>query len=470
MQTSSIPNCMFPRTDVQEHLWGWKWRSSYWFVTFVVWLGIIVDSLSLALCIPVVPFQLKALGYTDVASLTGWLIFAYGGSNIMTSVPIAIWSEAYGTRKLPYSIGILSLIVSQIMFMEAPSYWVMCLARCLQGAASAARMVIGPAAMCDQSPSKVVGRQLGIVLSGAPVGLLLGTPIAGLLYTHFGFRGPFVFSSIAALPILALWLLIIPIPLESEREGRTTASSGEVQNKASPVKVLHLMLQSPRIVAGMCLAFIHGMLDNFMQPIVPSHLNSVWGLNVSQVGLVFLAPTISGFIAVLLSGWLADRRGVSVVIIITSALAIPWFVILSIARYFSLFIVVNFCAFFFGSGVLSPLLAEFASASRSIDGVGYAHVYGALYWAFGIGLTVGPVLTGQMYDNLADGWMDICLMAAGLHACGIVAFSIIGQHVQSAYEERDGIGQSEFWLQIQDSQLDARNLAKEQGVRNGQQY
>ncbi|KAK0457169.1 uncharacterized protein EV420DRAFT_543082 [Desarmillaria tabescens] len=147
MQTSSVPNCMFPRSDVQEHLWGWRWRSSYWFVTFVVWLGVIVDSLSLALCIPVVPFQPKALGYTDVASLTGWIIFAYGGSNVMTSVPIAIWSEAYGTRKLPYSIGILSLIVSQIMFMEAPSYWVMCLAQCLQGAGSAARMVIGPAAI-----------------------------------------------------------------------------------------------------------------------------------------------------------------------------------------------------------------------------------------------------------------------------------------------------------------------------------
>ncbi|KAK0457176.1 major facilitator superfamily domain-containing protein [Desarmillaria tabescens] len=431
---------MFLHTGVQEHLWGWKWRSSHCIVTFVIWLGIIVDSLSLALCIPVVPFQLKALGYTDAASLTGWLFFAYGGSNVITSALIVIWSEAYDTRKLPYSIGILSLIVSQIMFMEAPSYWVMCLARCLQGAASAARMVIGPAAMA--TGHCIVGRSCWVRISpffflneaSSIFSLLLGTPIAGLLYTHFGFRGPFVFSSIAALPILALWLLIIPvryasaplcfadrsdeIPLESEREGRTTASSGEVQNKASPVKVLHLMLQSPRIVAGMCLAFIHGMLDNFMQPIVPSHLNSVWGLNVSQVGLVFLAPTIS---AVLLSGWLADRRGVSVVIVITSALAIPWFVILSIARYLSFFIVVYFCAFFFGSGVLSPILAEFASTSRSIDGVGCK-------WFIGYFLVVLSPIDQDMYDNLADGWMDICLMAAGLHVCGMVmTFFYIGE-------------------------------------------
>ncbi len=39
--------------------------------------GTAVDVFVFALSIPVVPFQLKALGYKDVASLTGWLMFAY---------------------------------------------------------------------------------------------------------------------------------------------------------------------------------------------------------------------------------------------------------------------------------------------------------------------------------------------------------------------------------------------------------
>ncbi|KAG7443316.1 uncharacterized protein BT62DRAFT_935257 [Guyanagaster necrorhizus] len=50
------------------------------------------------------------------------------------AIPIAVWSEGYNARKAPYVAGVLILIASQIMFMEAPSYWLTCLAQCLQGA------------------------------------------------------------------------------------------------------------------------------------------------------------------------------------------------------------------------------------------------------------------------------------------------------------------------------------------------
>ncbi|KAK0237135.1 major facilitator superfamily domain-containing protein [Armillaria nabsnona] len=410
--------------------------------------GVVVDSLTFSTVILVVPFQLKALGYTHVASLTGWLVFAGGVGEVIGSLPIAMWSEAHDTRKSPSVAGILMVIISQVMFMEAPSYWVMCLARCLHGIGSAARMVIGPAVVCDQSPSSVVGRQLGIALSGVTVGLLLGSPIGGPLYSHFGFRGPFVFNVIAVLPVLTLWLLIVQvryvpgspssanrsdeIPLESERRGsndmETTVTSDRVQNKTSFVKVLRLMLQSPRAVTAFCIVFVHGMLDVLLQPVIPSHLNSIWGLNVSQVGLVFLASTIPAVLAVLLSGWLADRRGVSVVVVITSTVAMVWFVILSMAEHLSLFVIAYFFASFFGNGVLAPLLAEFASISRSIDGVGHPHVYGALYLAFGIGTTIRPALSGQMYDNISKGWIAVCLMAVRLHAlCAVVTFFYIGE-------------------------------------------
>ncbi|SJL11078.1 uncharacterized protein ARMOST_14479 [Armillaria ostoyae] len=421
-------------------------------LTFRSKTGVLIDSLAFSMLILVVPFQLKALGYMHVASLTGWIVFAGGVGEVIGSLPIAMWSEAHDTRKSPYVAGILMVIISQVMFMEAPSYWVMCLARCLQGIGSAARMVIGPAVVCDQSPSQVVGRQLGIALSGVTVGsefcFLDRQLIGGPLYSHFGFRGPFVFGVIAVFPVLALWLLIVQvryvpgspssadrsdeIPLESERRGSndmgTTVISDQVQNNISSVKVLRLMLQSPRAVTAFCIVFIHGMLDVLLQPVIPSHLNGIWGLNVSQVGLVFLASTIPAVFAVLLSGWLADRRGVSVVVVITSTIAMAWFVILSMAEHLSLFIIVYFFASFFGTGVLAPLLAEFASISRGIDGVGYAHVYGALYLALGVGTTIGPALSGQMYDNISKGWMAICLMAVGLHAlCAVVTFFYIGE-------------------------------------------
>ena len=75
---------------------GLKWRSGYWYVTFVVWLGtsafqisgsfethyriflgIAVDLVAYSVVIPVLPFHLEAMGHKNVSSLTGYLLFAY---------------------------------------------------------------------------------------------------------------------------------------------------------------------------------------------------------------------------------------------------------------------------------------------------------------------------------------------------------------------------------------------------------
>ncbi len=75
--------------------WGLEWRSSTWFVTFVVGQGVLVDLLVYSLIIPgpfqricpmnasidrkhsVIPFRLQAVGYDEVPVKTGWLVAAF---------------------------------------------------------------------------------------------------------------------------------------------------------------------------------------------------------------------------------------------------------------------------------------------------------------------------------------------------------------------------------------------------------
>ncbi|KAK0216213.1 MFS general substrate transporter [Armillaria fumosa] len=442
MWTLSLLNCMFPRTDVQECPWGWKWRSSYWFVTFVMWLGTVVDVLIFALSIPVVPFQLKALGYKDVASLTGWLMFAYSAGIVISSVPIAIWSEVYDTRKIPYVAGVLTLIVSQIMFMEAPCYWVMCLARCLQGIGVVTRLVVGLAILCKRSPSKVVGRQIGITLSGGSLGMLFGTPIGGPLYARFGFRGPFIFGIIVSLPDLVFRLLVIgergayrpglssSDRMPSEAKGLSNETVQSETTKVSFARGFRLLLRSHRALGAACvtamISFVILMLESMLTPVLPSHLNSVWGLDASKVGLVLLASVIPSIFAPPISGWFADRLGVSAVIIATLIFAMPRYITLILDGHLSLFITVY--AFFFISGLATSVSTEFASIARATEGIGYVHVYALSNLAYGIGASVGPVVGGQMYDYIAKGWMAICFTIVGLLSlCVAATFLFIGE-------------------------------------------
>lgn len=56
-------------------------------------------------------------------------------------------SERYDSRRMPLIIGLVALLASQIMLMEAPVYWLMCLARVLQGISSSVVWVVGLALM-----------------------------------------------------------------------------------------------------------------------------------------------------------------------------------------------------------------------------------------------------------------------------------------------------------------------------------
>lgn len=59
------------------------------------------------------------------------------------TIPIAVFSERYNARRTPLIAGLLILIGSQIMLMEAPNYPVMCIARILQGVGSSMVWVVG---------------------------------------------------------------------------------------------------------------------------------------------------------------------------------------------------------------------------------------------------------------------------------------------------------------------------------------
>lgn len=82
-------------------------RSSTWFIAFTVGWAILVDMSSYSLVVPVVPFRLEALGYSDVSGKTGWLVAAYAAGLIAAS-PLAVWIGAeYKNRQVPLTLGLL---------------------------------------------------------------------------------------------------------------------------------------------------------------------------------------------------------------------------------------------------------------------------------------------------------------------------------------------------------------------------
>jgi len=351
--------------------------------------------------------------------------------------------------------------------MEAPNYAVMVLARVLQGVSSSTIWIVGLALLCDTVPEKRVGQQLGIAAMGLTLGVLCAPPIGGLLFQHFGFRGPFIFDIIITFVDLIGRLLVIerkdalkwrvdpgavvshvsqeaqtapdaiepPIVNSGEEKIETHSPAPVVQptdvpldinngtqqpTRISSMKVLKLMFRSCRTTAGLAVVTIYAIAFTIFEPTLPLRLQDVWNFNSSKVGLVYLlcaAPTV---ISSPLSGWISDRFGVEWITALSILLAIPWYLILIIKSHLAIFLVALAMTNFFLSSMISPLISELASITRSIDGVGYAHVYGAFNLAFGVGSTVGPLTAGQIYDHTKAGWIIICCIGAGLMSLALL--------------------------------------------------
>jgi len=109
-------------------------------------------------------------------------------------------------------------------------------------------------------------------------------------------------------------------------------------------------------------------------------------------------------------------------------LGIPWWGVITLQASLPRFLSVFAFETLFTSGLVSPLTAELAAVSRSIEGVGYAHVYGSFNLAYGIGTSVGPVVCGQIYDTVRKGWTVISLLTLGqLVVCLLLSVSFTGE-------------------------------------------
>ncbi|KAI0318746.1 major facilitator superfamily domain-containing protein [Amylostereum chailletii] len=417
--------------------WGLRWRASVWFITLGLLLGITTDLVVYSILIPVLPFHLEDLGYSGVSALVGYLLFAYSGGLSFSTPPIAWVSERYNSRKIPLMLGLIALAGSQIMMMEAPAYWVMALARVLQGISSSVVWTAGLALLCDTTPEKYVGQQLGLAMTGLSLGQLVGPPVGGALFNRFGFRGPCIFGVIMTMVDLLGRLLLVerkeaikwgfdPAAVLEDHVDEERASSDRISSTGppmetlpapplgsvprnialSPLAVVMKLARSPRALTALTATLLWGLVYSAQEPALPLHLQDVWGLQSAQVGLVYVAAVVPALFSSPAAGWWADHKGTEWITLFSLILALPWWCLLIVEKQLALFVAAFAMENLFTAALVAPLTTELASVARDIPGVGYAHVYGAFNLAYGLGSTV--------YNHIQRGWMTLVLISVGL--------------------------------------------------------
>ncbi|KAI9231643.1 MAG: major facilitator superfamily domain-containing protein, partial [Podila humilis] len=111
-----------------------RFRSSNFFLSFTIGLAVFVDLLCYGIIMPLTPFIVEKLGLKSTAN--GALIACYAVGLLVASPIAGIISDKLANRRIPMIIGLVALLLSMVLFMEAMDhFWVLLLSRFAAGLA-----------------------------------------------------------------------------------------------------------------------------------------------------------------------------------------------------------------------------------------------------------------------------------------------------------------------------------------------
>jgi MFS transporter, DHA1 family, solute carrier family 18 (vesicular amine transporter), member 1/2 len=360
---------------------------------FVTALAFHVDMLLYYLLVPLLPRYARELDLNPMK--IGILFGSYAVALLLATFPVAILTDRYG-RRAPMLWGLAGLAATTLVFAVSKQYWLLVLARFLQGAAGAATWLPGMALLADHFPAESRGRAMGTAFAAANLGALIGPPLSGFLDQHAGPSAPFLFGACLVALDAAGRVFLLPAA-EPDRGQRL------------PFRQL---LSNPviRLFAG-AIALGSGLWA-LLESTLPLDMDHRLGLSASQIGLCFAATALAHAFTSPQMGQLSDRIGrvkvlrmglvlVLVLLPLPVLLPKPWMVVLAMMALGSA-----------ASFIMSPCSPAVADQVERQGSQSFASAFSILNLAYSVGLMIGPLLGGALVQGvglpLALGFCGLC--------------------------------------------------------------
>jgi MFS transporter, DHA1 family, solute carrier family 18 (vesicular amine transporter), member 1/2 len=364
----------------------------------VACVALFTDMLVYGLAIPVLPLLPATVAAGPAA--TGILFAAYAAAMIAVT-PVAGRLVDHSGPRRPLLIGLVGLAAATLLFALGGPYWLLVLARVLQGVAAGMSWVAGLSLIAAVTPLATRGRWMGTAMSMVSLGVLFGPPLAGLLVQSFGVTAPFLLATAVALGDGIVRLLLV-------RDAGTATD-----DPAGPLTVLRVPGSWPVVVA----VILGAATIAAIEPVLPLHLARQYGTGPLALGLLFALAVIAGAVANPLVGAFVGRVDARVLVgigVTTSALALA---MLSLSLYS--------WQVWAGMAVLGASNAFLLAPATTLIGAqggqstppALGGAYALFNLAYATGLLVGPLLSGALADVMgvpvALGAVAAVVVAAG---------------------------------------------------------
>jgi len=349
--------------------------------------------LGFATVIPLLPLHLtERLGAS--VRLVGVIVAAFALVETLAKTAWGTIADRVGRRPLIIAGLLLSSVAPMLMsVLRLPILFVPL--RLVDGTGSSALWPASAAAIADTSPVGQRATAMGMLNSFFLAGLALG-PSLGLLVV--GFTGSYEIGFYTASAILASAAILATVLLRGiDDVRRPHAGDAGVNPHLSDVVVGARM--SPTLFAMLIVAFVQMFGVGVLAPILVIYAKRVLGFPEQLIGTLFLAAVLTVAAASIPAGRVADRWGKIPAVIWGMVVATAGMWLLPLTARLEL---LGVAAVLVGAGytLSSPawhaLVSELAPPGR----IGLA--MGAAQTAEGIGLVLGPLLGGVLWDTVGE--------------------------------------------------------------------
>ncbi len=275
-----------------------------------VWLLVcanVVVALGYGVVAPVLPAYARHFG-VSIAAAT-FVITAFAVLRLVGAPPAGFLVQRLGERRV-YIGGLLIVAVSTGACAFAQTYGQLLLFRSLGGVGSAMFTVSSLGLMIRISPPDARGRVAGLFASGFLAGSV-GGPVIGSLTAGLGLSAPFVIYGAALLVAAAVVFFSLR---------RSSVAAPEVTAEAAVS--LRTVLRHPAYRAALFSNFATGWSSIGLRiALVPLFVVDVLGQGAGMAGVALATFAIGNVSAVVPSGYLSDRVGRRILVIVGLAVS-----------------------------------------------------------------------------------------------------------------------------------------------------
>ena len=341
---------------------------------------VLVDTVFYAALTPLVPYFNEEFGLSK--SAVGVLSGAFGAGVLVGSAPGAYVASRAGV-KIAAVVGLVLISVTSLAFGLVDVVPLLVLARFVGGFGSAFSWVAAFTWLTARAPDERRGELIGLMLSAAVFGALLG-PVLGSAAATIGLVPAFAAVAIVGAAI-ALWAGIEPAPRPGERR---------------PFFAMLRPVLQPHLATGLWLIALSPLLFSGLAVLVPLELSRLgWG--AAAVGAVFfVSAAFEAIVHPLLGRW-TDRAGylrpvvAGLLVTVGILLALPW---AGNPWLLGLLVLLASGAF---NATLVPGTALFSRGTEKA-GMDQALAFGVTNFAWASGYAVGAPLGGTLADLGGD--------------------------------------------------------------------